>query len=66
MHDLWAVAIHDQSDWTTAIGTLVFRTARDVNLCVTEDAGERATDKSAGMAGRRNVGVVEHGMAMAA
>ena len=58
--------ITDQALGSTAIGALVFRTTRDVNLCVTEDAGERATDKSTGMAGRRDVGIVEHSMAMPA
>ena len=40
--------------------------ARDIKLRMPDQAGQRAADKCAGMACRRNIGIVQHGVPVAA
>src|SRR6266851_8383229 len=59
-------AIDDERNRPAAVRSLVLGAAGDVDLRVPDEARERAADEGAGVAGRGNVGIVEHGVAVAA
>src|SRR5262249_39097713 len=56
----------NDGDGPSAIGSLMLGAAGDENLGMTHEACKNARDEGAGVTGRRNVAVVEHGMAVTA
>ena len=56
----------DDGDRAAAVRPLMLGAAGDEDLGVADEAGERAGDEGAGVAGRGNVAVVEHRVAVAA
>src|SRR6185503_6968688 len=60
------LAPHDQRHRPAAIRALVLGAAGHEDFGMTDEAAERAGDESAGVAGGGDVGIIEHGMAIAA
>ena len=62
---LW-LTVHDQRHRPAAVRALMLGAARDVNLRMPDQPGQRAADKRARVPRRGNVAVVEHRVAIAA
>ena len=58
--------IDDQRDRPAAVRALMLGAAGDIDLRVADKARQGAADEGARMAGGRNVGIVQHGVAVAA
>ena len=58
--------IDDQRDRPATVRALVLRTAGHINLSVADKPRQGAADEGAGMAGGRNIEVVQHGMPITA
>src|ERR1700719_4544606 len=59
-------AIHDHRHRAAAVGSLMLGAAGHEDLRVADEAAERAGHERAGVAGRGDIGIVQHGVAMAA
>ena len=58
--------IHDYGHRSAAVGALMLGAAGDVDLGVADQARQRAGDERAGMACRRDIGIIQHAMTMPA
>src|SRR5438270_2970998 len=59
-------SLPDDGDRSATIRALMFGAAGDMNLRVADDASERASDERTGVARRRNIGIIQHCVALAA
>ena len=64
--ELTRSAPRDYGNRAAAVRALMLGAAGDINLGVTDKAGQRTANKGAGMPRRRDVGIVQHGMTKAA